>query len=78
MHAIVHKRKFSQYHQRDNLSHRNFLSFKIATSMVHDEGEDEETKGKYGSADGTKAICPFSFSFLNGQILEGINIVPEH
>lgn len=46
--------------------------------MVHDEGEDEEAESKDRSADGTKTICPFSFPLLDGQILKGVNIVPEH
>ena len=45
--------------------------------MKHDEGEDKETQGEDSSANGAEAICPFSLSFLDGQILKCIHIVPE-
>lgn len=46
--------------------------------MEEDEGQDEKSQSKKGTADCTKAVCPFSEAVFNREVLKGVDIVAEH
>lgn len=76
---IIGRRSRScQSRRRGSWSPSNSLCERVITSVEHDEGEDEEAEGKDGGADCAEAVGPLPLPLLDGEVFEGISIVPEH